>query len=262
MNTITKIVIALFLAEFFASCKKEIQLDLQNKESQLVIEADFDSERKVNTVYLSQTIEIRETNKFPTLSNAQVIVTDNHEYYEILKETKPGVYQTSSFAGVIGRTYSLKVILNGKMYVAESTLPAVVKLDTAFAASSQFGKSRMVGFLPVYTDPAGVKNYYRFVQFVNGDRVKGSILTDDTYSDGLQQNQTLSSMNLEAKPGDTLHVEMQMIDEANYTYFTSKEKTVNLDAAAPANPVSNIKGGALGFFNVHSTQTAKMIIQG
>ena len=240
------------LISILASCKKEIQLDLQKKESQIVIEADFAAERKVNTVYISQTIEIRQTNSFPEISKAQVIVTDNNEYSEILKEIKPGVYQTSSF----------KVNYNNKTYIAESTVPPFVKLDTSLAVSSKFGDSQMTGFLPIYTDPAGVKNNYRFVQYVNGERVKGSILMDDTYSDGLLQQQPFFSMNLVAKPGDCLEVEMQMIDDANYLYFFSKEKTVNLDGAAPANPVSNLKGGALGYFNVHSTQKAKMIIQG
>jgi hypothetical protein len=262
MKTSIKTAASILLISFLVSCKKEIQMDLQKKESQIVIEADFAAERKVNTVYLSQTIEIRQTNAFPELSNAQVLVTDNNEYNEQLKEIKPGVYQTTSFSGVVGRTYSLKVIYNNKTYHAQSTLPAVVKLDTAVAASSQFGDSRMIGFLPIYTDPAGVKNNYRFVEFVNGERVRGSILMDDTFFDGLQQHQPLFSMNLVAKPGDCLEVEMQMIDDPNYLYFSSKEKTVNLDGAAPANPVSNINGGALGYFNVHSTQKAKMIIQG
>ena len=243
---------------FLASCKKEVQIDLQSKESRVVIEADFSAEKRVNTVYLSKTSGVYSDAGFPGLRDAYVVVTDHETYTEVLTESEPGVYTTRFFKGKAGTTYFLKVVYENKAYEASSTLPSLVRLDTAYAVSSDFGNMKMYGFIPVYVDPSGVKNNYRFLQFVNGQRIKGSKLKNDQFSDGMPQQEPLFSMDMVLKPGDSYEIEMQMIDDANYRYFSSKEKTVNLESAAPANPVSNIRGGALGYFNVHSTQWAKI----
>jgi hypothetical protein len=260
MKPMKTVAALLILLTVFASCKKEVQIDLQSKESKLVIEADFAADKKVNTVYLTKTREVYGTGRFPEVSKARVVVSDNAEYSEVLSETAPGVYQTKSFSGKVGSTYFLTVMYENKTFEASGTLQPLVKLDTAFAITADFGGMKMNGFIPVYTDPAGVKNNYRFIEYVNGVRVKGSIVNNDEFKDGLAQQEPLFIMDAVMKPGDCLEVEMQMIDDASYLYFSSKDKTTGLESATPANPVSNFSGGALGYFNVHSTQYAKMLV--
>ena len=48
---------------------------------------------------------------------------------------------------------------------------------------------------------------------------------------------------------------MQSIDKANYTYWYSMRTGGGQgsgNAAAPSNPISNIEGGALGYFSAHT----------
>src|SRR5690242_18961338 len=117
---------------------------------------------------------------------------------------------------------------------------------------------KTLSYVPVYSDPAGVRNNYRFLQYVNGERVKRSIQYNDEFIDGQVYQLPLYMTDVTLKSGDTLKVEMQMIDDAAYKSFSSKEQTAYLDSAAPANPVSNLSGGALGYFSVHNTQYARM----
>lgn len=52
---------------------------------------------------------------------------------------------------------------------------------------------------------------------------------------------------------------MQCVDKAVNLYFVSMSQT-NGESATPANPVSNIAGGALGYFSAYTKQIKKVKI--
>ena len=56
---------------------------------------------------------------------------------------------------------------------------------------------------------------------------------------------------------------MQNIDPVVYKYWfsLSQNATGETQSASPANPVSNIKGGALGYFSAHTISTKSIIAQ-
>lgn len=61
--------------------------------------------------------------------------------------------------------------------------------------------------------------------------------------------------------GNKLTVEMHSIEASVYTYLSSLfNANGSADGAAPANPVSNISGGALGFFSAHTVERKTIII--
>jgi hypothetical protein len=253
--------ILIFLVIALVSCKKEIQIKLNSKESKVVIEADIAGSNRNNTVHITQTGGLSRSNDFTPVSGALVIITDGQGYQETLTEEQTGYYHTSAFAGVAGRTYYMTVLYDNKTYEAQSTIQTPVKLDTVLVIRGSYAGTAMDGFMPVYTDVAGTKNYYRFVQFLNGKRIPGSILRDDEFTDGQPARQPIMRMDLHLQPGDKYEVEMQCVDQAIYKYFTSKAQTANMENAAPANPVSNISNGALGYFNVFMPQNDKVVIQ-
>ncbi|MEO6219108.1 MAG: DUF4249 domain-containing protein, partial [Ginsengibacter sp.] len=63
--------------------------------------------------------------------------------------------------------------------------------------------------------------------------------------------------------GDTILLDMQCIDAAVYKYWFSlnQSATGNSQSASPANAVTNINGGALGYFSAHTLQTKSVIVQ-
>jgi hypothetical protein len=56
---------------------------------------------------------------------------------------------------------------------------------------------------------------------------------------------------------------MRCIDKNVFEYFKqlSGLDPTNGQPTAPTNPVSNISGGALGYFSAHTTQKKKAIVQ-
>jgi hypothetical protein len=55
---------------------------------------------------------------------------------------------------------------------------------------------------------------------------------------------------------------MRCIDKGAYDYFYSLDQitSTNGNSATPANPVSNISGGALGYFSAHTVRKATAVI--
>jgi hypothetical protein len=90
---------------------------------------------------------------------------------------------------------------------------------------------------------------------------------NDEFTPGQEVNDYLVFENdtenkaLNFKKGDKLTAIMHCVDPAVYTYLFSLFGANGSDnGAAPSNPLSNISGGALGFFSAHTVQEKTLII--
>jgi len=252
----------------FSSCKKVIQLDLKASDKKIVIEGGINDASSINTIILTKNINFNESNFFPSVTGAIVKVSDNAGNSEILTETSAGVYQTFSMLGVQGRTYFLSIEAEGKTYSAQSTMPYKVNFDTLSVTKEAgfLGEDSLYAISPFYQDPAGIKNYYRFVRYINNTRAKGSVSNNDFFYDGSYHSEPLEDegfelKNNDLKSNDTLTIEMQCVDKAINLYLVSKLQTASGQSGAPANPKSNIVGGALGYFSAYTKQTRKVKIK-
>ncbi len=117
-----------------------------------------------------------------------------------------------------------------------------------------------------YSDPADVANFYRYKLSINNRQVQSLYYSDDDLRDGNTVEQRLfffgndDDEDDELEAGDVVEVEMQSIDQGAYNYFFSLDQTLEQSAAAPANPVSNISGGALGYFSAHTVQIKSIVV--
>ena len=247
------------------SCEKVIELPLKGNEPKYVIEGMVTNEPGVCKVRLTQSVNFSNSNEFPTVSGAVVKVKDNG-VESVLTETGPGLYSTSAINGTPGHTYELVVTVNGKTFTASSTIPQPVHLDSLYIATGPFGLFKFP--VVTYTDPASVNNGYLFVQYVNGIRDPAIFWEDDELNDG-ETVSTLLDSGIDKKDdprairsGDSVLVEMQGIDEAIlkfwYTLRTSGGSG-NGNMLIPSNPLTNIQGGALGYFSAH-TVDRRMVI--
>ncbi|HKO82838.1 MAG TPA: hypothetical protein VJU78_20670, partial [Chitinophagaceae bacterium] len=66
----------------------------------------------------------------------------------------------------------------------------------------------------------------------------------------------------EIESRDTVMLDMLCIDNVVYKYWYSvyQSATGNSQSASPANPVTNIVGGALGYFSAHTKQTKSVVV--
>ena len=148
-------------------------------------------------------------------------------------------------------------------------MPALVPFDSLFITEREFFGEINKYATVVYTDPAGRQNAYRFIQYVNGVREETNFVRDDDSNDGLKVERTLlyfydddEEEERKFNSGDNVRIEMLGISYPVYKYWYSlgQSATGESDSATPGNPVSNILGGALGYFSAHTIQSKSVIV--
>jgi hypothetical protein len=258
----------IFIIALSSSCKKILDLDLEEAQAQLVIEGNLTNVKGTQTVRITRTVPFDKQNNFPAVSAASVVMQDSKGNVIEFKEAEPGVYKAENLYGEAGVTYTLTVNVDEQVYKASSTMPAIVPLDSLSATEQTFGSSVRKTIAVNYGDPASVKNYYLYKMVLNDKKV-GQIFSDsDFFTDGkyVKRDLFLSGYeDLEIESGDQVVVEMQCIDENIYTYWRSLEQQYASgnpnDVATPANPLSNWSNRALGYFSAHTTQSELVIIR-
>lgn len=250
----------LLLLVIFSACQKVVDINLNSKSEQIVVEGSITDQPGPYRVKLTKTVNFSETNIFPPVSGAVVRISDDIGNSETLTETTPGIYTGSSLHGTPGRTYTLAIISNGKNYSATSTMSFPVGIDTLTVEKAFFGNTRFIGLQ--FQDTAGIKNYYRFIEIINGVPNKSIFIIDDNFQDGKKISYTLFSREDSIKTGDSATVLLQSIDKSVYEYFNMLDQLSNGGggSSSPANPTSNINNGALGYFSAYAVRSKSIVV--
>lgn len=244
---------ALFSALF--GCKKVIDVNLKNVSIQTVITGNVTDEPGPYQVNISKTVNFNADNNFPPVSGAFVTISVN-THIDTLSETSPGTYSTHTIKGRPGNSYFLYVSVQGQVYTATSVMPQPVPLDSISFVS---GRNDNLYAVANFQDPAGIANYYQFVEYANGIQFgnkRGNSVFSDRLSDGRYINRFLYDDSTDIKSGITLTVQMNCIDQPVYNYlnqlFLASGNGGGFSSPTPANPTSNITGGALGYFSANT----------
>ncbi len=258
-----KYVVYALLVMVLTSCEKVIELDLGDTSPTLVIEGNITNTAGPYYVKLTKTVNFDDASIYPGVVGALVTITDNAGQKDTLTHTTGGLYVTQKLRGIIGRTYFLTVLSEGKTYTAQSTMAENVLFDSLRYNPFSFGGSIQHTVIPVYTDPITVGNNYRYLLFVNGILDKTYLVDNDNVNNGKTNERPLRSNDIEIKEGDFVQVAMQCIDAQTYTYyFTLSQAQGNGPGGGttPSNPPNGITGGALGIFSAYTTQTKSLVI--
>jgi len=251
---IFKIIILISIC--FTSCQKVIDLKLNTSSSQIVIKGNIYDQAGPYTVTISKSVNFDESNNFPTVTGAIVIINDNVGNIDTLKETASGTYVTSALQGIPGRTYALTVITNGQTYNASSTMPDAVEIDSTYFEKSMFGNDKQLTI--EFKDPANSENYYRIIQYVNDKQQDGFNVTSDKIYEGKTISYSLRSDN-KLDVGDKITVWLECVDKGVYEYFRTASSQSET-SSSPSNPTSNISNRALGYFNACSIRKISLVM--
>ena len=253
------------------SCSEVIELDIVNAEPQIVIEGSIGNNGDTAVIKISKSVGLYADNTFPVVSNATVILSDNLGNRDTLIETTAGIYKSFQLFGQVGNTYHLEVQAENKVLESSSRIPNQVNFDTLIIRENTsvsgpgpggtggpgggtVGEIRYEVFV-IFQDPPIERNYYRFVEYVNGIQKSRIYISDDRLTNGLTNNLKLRNSR-KYTSGDIVTFEMQCIDKAIYDYFNSFENLSGgpQSSSTPANPYTNIIGSKLGYFSAHTVQ--------
>lgn len=256
MKTIITIT-GLALIAAFSSCRKTIDIQVADSDKKYVIEGNITDQNTPATVSITRSISLNATNEFPQVTGAEVNIKDltsGTEYH--LTENEAGIYQSAAIKGVPGHQYQLLVTVGGQQFLALSVMPAPVALDSAYISKTFMG-TEVKG---VFQDPASTRNYYHPVLYRNGKREKGVAVGSDEAFDGHLVTQTLFTVeDTLIKSGDHITATLESVDPSIYQYYYGL-MNASQNSSAPANPKSNISGGALGYFSAHTVSSKELFV--
>ena len=258
-----------FLCMHLLSCEEVVNPELVSAPPILVIDGLIsNSDIAANQVILSKTAPFNSEAPTPLVSGAIVNILINEEEH-LLSETVQGVYGATAIEKIgAGNQVKLEVVTDGRIYTAEAFMPEKLSMDSVSIERRIEDLSFDDGyyFTAHFTEIASEANYYMWEIHVNNEFVSNEeiLLSNDQNLNGKRIAYELPfSIALDdISVGDTLTLYNYSLSKAAFDYYNGLldlTVTGSPSQAIPDNPVSNIRGGALGFFNVCQVDTVKAI---
>ena len=229
------------------SCEEVVDIDLEESEPRLVIEASLvwneENESNFQIIKLSFTAPYFDEEIPPATGALVKVSTDTGEEY-LFEEVKDGIYQNDRLVPKENINYQLEVIYGEEVYTAtEQYIPTP---DLLFVEQELGGFSGdEYEFKVYYEDPADRENFYLF-RYLN-ERFNIQIY-DDEFTNG---NQTFAFFNDEdAAPGDLVLFEIQGISKGFYEYmFILRSQSGNANGGPFQTQPSIVRGNIVNQTN-------------
>jgi hypothetical protein len=245
-----------------------------------VIEGLVTNRAGAQFVKVSRSTEFYGSGLTPRVENANVQVSDNLGAV-IAFVHNPGndpdsvgfYVPEANFAGQVGRTYSLRVEVDGEVYEAADELRSVIPIDSlAFQENENeakdpkdFGKT--IEILMFAREPQDQKNFYMF-KFYRNDSLTFYSPTDIYFSDDELLAESINGVPspIYYAPEDKARMEIYSLSREGYVFFNDLSVILNNDGGGmfgsiPSSPRTNLTNGALGFFQVSAVGDKEIMIR-
>jgi hypothetical protein len=276
------------------SCEKAISFNLNDVEQKLVVEAFIENNQPPIVVlttsqsYFSLINPDSISSSF--IKNAQVFVSNGtltHQLkgYSSAINNKVTLHWYSidstslqtAFTGSLNKTYTLRILWNGKEYNSTTRIPMITKrIDSIYwKKAPALNDSNQVAVLVKAFDPPGYGDYIRYFTKRNSEPFYAGLnsVFDDQIIDGISYEIELErGVNRnESRPdgftffekGDTVTMKLCNIDKQTYDFWRTMEfsyASIGNPFSTPTKVVSNISNGALGYFGGYACQFRTLII--
>ena len=256
--------ILIILVSSFA-CERVIDINLNEANPKIVIEANIHNKREGTFVKITRTGSFFEPYAPDMVSGAKITLANLLTTYTF-SESSNGIYSVDKIGNFIPDSYTLTVDIDDETYEAESRMPASVPIN--YITSEYVSKNifQDEGYVVYYSfiDPEDDTNFYRMRYSLNGELQNDGndyvLISDEMFNGKSIQIQIYGTR---FEKGDTVEIELMSIDESTYDYFNTLVEAIaqnTMESAAPANPNSNFSNGALGYFSAYSSDTKRIII--
>ena len=276
------------------SCEKNIDFDLKYAEPVLVVDAQIEN-GEAPIVALSNSISFFSTVSIDIIANSFIhnadVTLNNGTLTHKLKEyTVPlgngySIYYygldssnlATAFVGEFNKQYNLIIKVDGLVYTAKTTIPALTKVFDSLwikPAPANVDTSKRVLMTRVI-DPPGLGNYVRYFTKKNSERFLpgyNSVFNDDvidgtTYSGqvdrGVDRNSPLPTGDDRFfARGDTITFKLSNIDKPSFNFWNTWEfnqQSIGNPFSQPGKVIGNISNGALGSFCGYASKEQTII---
>ncbi len=221
MTTHLKYYILLF-SLITVSCTEVVDVDVPTAAPRLVIEASLDWENGTlgnqQTIHLSLSTPYFDENKVIPVAGATVKVTNNANGVVFsFADLNNGEYFTSNFIPEVNQEYTLEVVYNNETYTAIETLMSVVDIDEVYQSIDQGFDKEALEVNVLFTDRAGIENYYLMKFQQQGDYLPILFDISDEFTDGNQM--VIFNEDEDYVVGDNLDIALYGISKQYYNFI-------------------------------------------
>lgn len=282
---------------FLIACEKKVEFDLKQSSELLTVDASIENNEQT-VVVLTKSLNYFSKVSADVIANslvkdAEVFVSDGTKTHKLRRYdiTIPGANVPFSFygsdpsspttiiTGEFGKTYSLRIVWQGKEYTSSTSIPLLSKvIDSLWYAkppNTPDTSKRMVLKARV-TDPPGFGNYIRYFTKVNSEPFlpglnsvfDDALVNNSTYTvdvdKGVDRNTDIDFDNYGFfSKGDTVTIKFSNIDKATFDFWRTAEfsyQSIGNPFSSPTKILGNISNGALGYFGGYANQFKTIII--
>lgn len=281
---------------FFTSCEDVIEVNVEQKQVKLVVDAFVNTMDTVQTIRLTQSIPYFATpGTEPAVKDATVLIADTSNFKVFpFVHTQDGIYQwkpnkNTGDTFVVGRNYALLIIQGGDTFVSVSRLnPTVSKFDSLRTVPQEGNGPPFAGpgrYLEMFADDLpGYGNFYWIKTFRNdtflGESSELNISQDVGNNGGPAAGglfiypirfQGINQFIRPYRDGETVRVEIHSISLETFYWFQlllNESNNGGLFSTPPVNIRSNIvslnpnsKRGLAGFFCMSDVIQKSIVIK-
>ena len=266
MNTYKTILYFFLSALILTSCEEVIELDLEDAETRLIIEAILDMDNQTCIVDFTQTNGFYESNNPTKIANATMTLQKEDGTNYELSETDTGQYIAENIDVNSEDIFTITVAdESGETYTATTEAPAPAQLNALEIEEFTFGfggaNTTNYQVFALWDDDENANNYYRLKSYENDTLLSGDYnLFTDEFSNGEEQRISIRAF---FEQGDIIEIELISMDSKTYNYFIqlSTIQSQGFNSSIPFNPQGNFDKDILGYFGITQTSIQTITIE-
>jgi len=259
------------------SCLEPFEINSEEVQSKIVIEALLTDQVQNQYVKISRTIDFNQGGKTPSIDNAIVKVTVDDGsvisyFHNPGQDVDSSGYYLSeiAFGGLIGSTYTLEVDFEGVLYSASAEMLPVMAIDSlSYRLELDPDKGSLMDYYDVLMysmEPQEREDFYLFEFFQNG-----VLLNENNEDVFVADDQALAEeingleFPFDYVLGDTAKIKIYSLSRESYVFYADLVNVLQNDGGMfsppAANPRTNLSNGALGLFQVSAVVSDQLIIE-
>ena len=258
---VPKMLFMILLVGSFWSCEDVVDVDLQEVEPRLVVEASllWDMDQAANIQYIKLTTTAPYfASEIPAAIGATVKIFDEAGDEYPFEEVENGLFKNNNIKPLPGALYKLEIVYNEEIYEATEHFMSTPELQYVEQSNNGGFSGDEIELKIFYQDPEEVENYYLFRFY---DEQLSLQIYEDRFTDGNLNFAYYSDEDL--KPGDEVGIEIQGISKDFYQYmFILRSQSGDNNGPFQTQPtvvrgnivnITNPDNFAFGYFRLSAT---------